>query len=77
VELEIFTLSGRMIKSFRSGDVPLGRNRRFLWDGRDLDGDRVAQGVYLYKITAKGRSGFGTQSSDTMTETFGKLIVLN
>ena len=77
VELQIFTLAGRMIKSFRADNMPVGRNRRFSWDGRDMDGDRVAQGVYIYKITAKGRLGAGMQSTDTMAEAFGKLIVLN
>jgi len=76
VQLQIFTLAGRLIKSFRSEDIPIGRNRRFLWDGRDLDGDRVAQGVYIYKIFVHGRSG-AINSSDAMAEAFGKLVVLN
>jgi len=77
VELQIFTLAGRLIKSFRAEDVTIGRNRRFVWDGRDMDGDRVAQGVYIYKITARGRSGNWAKSSDTMAEAFGKVVVLN
>ncbi len=77
VELQIFTLAGRLIKSFRAEDVTVGRNRRFVWDGRDMDGDRVAQGVYIYKITARGRSGNWAKSSDTRAEAFGKVVVLN
>ncbi len=77
VELQIFTLAGRMIKDFRADNLSMGKNRRFNWDGRDLDGDRIAQGVYLYKITAKGRLAANTGSADNMAEVFGKLILLN
>lgn len=77
VELQIFTLAGRLIKRFAAGDPSAGRNRLFLWDGRDDDGDRVAQGVYIYKLTAKGRVSGGGLSADNTAEAFGKLVVLN
>jgi hypothetical protein len=77
VELRIFTVAGRMIKDFRIEDLPVGRNRGFNWDGRDLDGDRVAEGVYIYKITAKGHLAVSGRSADNMAEAFGKLVLLN
>ncbi len=77
VEIDIFTLAGRKIKSFRSDNLPVGRNRLFHWDGRDFDGDRVAEGIYIYKVSAKGRLSASTGSADNMAETFGKLILLN
>lgn len=77
VELQIFTLAGRMIKRFSSDDPRVGRNRLFLWDGRDADGDRVAQGVYIYKLTASGPVSDGGSSTDNKAEAFGKLVVLN
>lgn len=77
VELQIFTLAGRLIKWFTAHDAGVGRNRLFLWDGRDADGDRVAQGVYIYKLTAKGRLGDNGFSADNTAEAFGKLVVLN
>ncbi|MEZ5358456.1 MAG: type IX secretion system sortase PorU [Candidatus Zixiibacteriota bacterium] len=76
-EVQIFTLAGRNIKTLRASNLTAGRNRAFLWDGRDLDGDRVAEGVYLYKITVKGRVIAGSASSDNLTEAFGKLVLLN
>lgn len=76
-ELQIFTLAGRNIKTLRTTNLTAGKNRRFLWNGRDLDGDRVAEGVYLYKITVKGRVIAGSASSDNMTEAFGKIVLLN
>ncbi len=52
--LEIYTVSGRKIFD---ADLPLtaGYNE-FRWDGRDVAGDRIANGTYLYKIVAKSAS---------------------
>jgi hypothetical protein len=77
LELEIFTLSGKKIKRFRVEDPPVGRNRLFYWDGRDADGDRIAQGVYIYKMTARGNVGLTGSSADNIAEAFGKLVLLN
>ncbi len=77
VDLEIFTLSGKRIKSFRLDNPPVGRNRLFFWDGRDADGDRIAQGVYIYKLTARGKAGISGTSTDNIAEAFGKLVLLN
>ncbi|MFH1699925.1 MAG: type IX secretion system sortase PorU [Candidatus Zixiibacteriota bacterium] len=76
-ELRIFTLAGRQIKKLRESDLNSGRNRRFFWDGRDLDGDRIAEGVYLYKISIKGKVFSSGRNTDNLTEAFGKLILLN
>jgi hypothetical protein len=77
VELQIFTLSGRIIRNLSSDNLQFGRNRQFYWDGRDFDGDRVAEGVYIYKITARGNAAMGSKSSDNRAEAFGKLVLLN
>lgn len=51
VELRIFTPAGRRLAEFvAKGDQ--GYNRIY-WDGRDEDGDVVANGVYLYRVTAR------------------------
>ncbi len=71
VKLELFTLSGRRIKEFRTGGVPSGYNEFFTWDGRDADLDRVATGVYIYKLTAVA------EDNSEAVESFGKIIVLN
>lgn len=76
-ELKIFTLAGRRIKTLRDTDLNSGRNRRFFWNGHDLDGDRIAEGVYLYKITVKGRVYSSGRNTDNLTEVFGKLVLLN
>lgn len=76
-ELQIFTLAGRLIKRIRASDLSVGRNRAFAWNGRDLDGDRVAEGVYLYRLAAKGMITPGAGSTDILTEAFGKLVLIN
>jgi hypothetical protein len=51
IELRIFTVAGKKLATF----VTKGENgyNRIYWNGRDADGDEVANGVYLYRITAK------------------------
>ncbi len=51
VSVSIYTISGKMIYK-RETTCESGFNR-ILWDGKDLDGDRIANGVYLYKIIAE------------------------
>ena len=51
LKIRIFTIAGRLIKQFtlHSSDLNYDFNRIY-WDGRDADGDIIANGVYLYKI---------------------------
>lgn len=51
LSIKIFTLAGRLIKQFPAEYVNTGFHR-FYWNGKDQDGDRLANGVYLAKITA-------------------------
>lgn len=56
-KVTVFTLSGRKIWS-AAGSARANDNA-ISWDGRDADGDPVANGLYLYKIevrTAEGRT---------------------
>ena len=48
VKIRIYTVRGRLIQELEGTARP-GFNKIF-WDGRDRDGDLVANGVYLYKI---------------------------
>lgn len=73
--LEIFTLSGRKIKSMERMDLLAdnypNNNVSIGWDGRDMVGDRVATGVYIYKATAVPQSG------GRAVESFGKVVLVN
>ena len=52
VRVEIFTLTGRIIKLI-SKTINTSGNRSYEveWDGRDEFGDKVAKGVYLYRLS--------------------------
>jgi len=73
VNLEIFTLSGKRIFNYgnRTNIIPADYHEFYSWNGRDADGDRVATGVYIYKVTAF------SQQSDDVVESFGKVVVIN
>ena len=56
VVLKIFTVSGRLIHKIEQQQTSAGFQQIF-WDGKDKDGDSLANGVYLYKVivTANGK----------------------
>ncbi len=72
LSVEIFTLSGKKIKSFNdfSRRNP-GYYDDIVWYGKDFDRYRVATGVYIYKATAVG------ENDGTVTESFGKIVIIN
>ncbi|MBE0645437.1 MAG: hypothetical protein IH600_15240 [Bacteroidetes bacterium] len=49
--VKIYTVAGRLIREIESaaGELRIGFNR-IAWDGRDADGDALANGVYFYKL---------------------------
>lgn len=70
VKLEIFTTSGKLVKSIDKIIVTDGFiSRDVKWDGRDDFGDRIGKGVYIYKLSL--RSGNGAT-----TEKIEKLVIL-
>ncbi|MEO1449128.1 MAG: FlgD immunoglobulin-like domain containing protein, partial [Bacteroidota bacterium] len=56
-QIQIYTISGKMVRNIdlkELGDVHIGRNiTRFAWDGTDEYGDRLANGVYLYRVVTQ------------------------
>ncbi|MFA5011727.1 MAG: C25 family cysteine peptidase [Ignavibacteria bacterium] len=50
--IKIYTAAGRVIKEI---NVPAGIGfNQIQWDGRDGDGDYIANGVYFYRVVFKG-----------------------
>ncbi|MEO0070650.1 MAG: C25 family cysteine peptidase [candidate division WOR-3 bacterium] len=51
VSIKIFTISGRLVRILGPKECQFGYNQ-MEWDGKDKDGNRLSNGVYLYKIDA-------------------------
>ncbi len=69
VEIRIYTLSGKLINKIER----FGLTGNFIaieWDGRDIDGDEIANGVYIYKVIVK------TFDGSKKVESLGKLVVM-
>ena len=47
-KIKIYTVAGRLIKEIDAHAI-VGFNSIY-WDGRDGDGDNIANGIYLYKL---------------------------
>jgi len=55
VVIEVFTISGRKLVEI-AGSASVGENS-VIWEGLDAEGDRVANGLYVYRITATDFEG--------------------
>lgn len=53
VEIRIFTVSGRHIRTLREVERGVANYREIRWDGRDFKGEEVANGVYFARLKAK------------------------
>lgn len=55
--IQIMTVTGRIVREITQdelGPIRIGRNiSEYAWDGRDEFGDQLANGVYLYRVTAR------------------------
>ena len=70
VKLEIFTVSGKLVKSINQVVVSEGYiSRDIRWNGRDDYGDRIGKGVYVYKLKVRSRNG-------SVSEKYEKLVIL-
>lgn len=71
VQLQIFTVSGKLVKNYSKYIHAEGyRSDPIEWDGRDDFGDRVARGVYIYRLKVKNSRGESAEQVE-------KLVVLN
>jgi len=58
VKIEIFTVSGKLIKTISQTINTIGnRSNEIEWDGRDDFGQKVGRGVYVYRLRVKTTDG--------------------
>lgn len=70
VQIQVFTVSGKIVKTLETTfQNSTARSTPINWDGRDEFGDKLARGVYVYRV--KVRTGDGKTA-----EKFEKLVIL-
>ncbi|MCB0642520.1 MAG: type IX secretion system sortase PorU, partial [Phaeodactylibacter sp.] len=78
VMIQIYTVSGRLVKTIQERIIPQGSRLSLgdciSWDGRDDFGDRLAKGVYLYRVQVRA-AGIGLESLEGESD-FEKLVIL-
>ena len=74
VQIQIFTVSGRLVKTIEDQVFHDGGISKLMWDGRDDFGDRLGKGVYVYKV--KVRPTENEQLANTTESDFEKLVIL-
>jgi hypothetical protein len=70
VGIDVFTVGGRLLRSIEGFGAPAGANQVY-WDGRDAQGDELANGVYLIRIHATSEAYRGDRA-----EAIGRAVVM-
>jgi Peptidase family C25/FlgD Ig-like domain len=85
MKIQILTMTGKVVKEITNADlgtVRIGTQRsEYKWDGTDEYGDKLANGVYLYKVTAKKADGSNYENFENNTDVYfkngiGKLVIM-
>ena len=92
LRIQILTITGKIIKEINKnelGTIHIGNNiTEYKWDGTDMYGDKVANGVYLYtvitnlhgnqlgKYTPNDGSGNDTNTDHFFNSGYGKMYLM-
>lgn len=82
--IQIMTITGKVIREITRaelGNLHIGRNiTEYAWDGRDNFGDRLANGVYLYRVITRlngEKIDLNNSGADSyFTKEFGKMVLM-
>ena len=82
--IQIMTVSGKVVREIKReelGYIHVGRNiTEYSWNGTDEFGDRLANGVYLYRVVARlnGEKIENRKSAadDYFTKEIGKMVII-
>jgi hypothetical protein len=84
-KIQIMTVAGKIVREITQneiGQLKIGTHLSdYVWDGTDEYGDKLANGVYLYRIISKKADGKTYESYDNGTNKFfengfGKLVIV-
>ena len=82
--IQIMTITGKVVKEITRndlGNIHIGRNiTEYAWDGRDEFGDKLGNGVYLYRVITRS-NGDAVEKSATDADSFfkkgiGKMVIM-
>lgn len=82
--IQIMTITGKVVREITRnelGNIHIGRNiTSYAWDGRDDFGDKLANGVYLYRVITR-HNGQAIEKRETDADSFfkkgiGKLVIM-
>lgn len=82
--IQIMTITGKVVKTIQRdelGPLHVGRNiTEYAWDGKDDFGDKLANGVYLYKVQTKINGQTiehkSTEADNFFTKELGKMVIM-
>lgn len=84
-KIQIMTVSGKVVREITQdelGALKIGTHMTdFVWNGTDEYGDKLANGVYLYRVLAQKSDGTAFDKYDTGTDAMfkkgiGKLVIV-
>ncbi|MDF2454420.1 MAG: hypothetical protein K0R51_413 [Cytophagaceae bacterium] len=84
VKIQIMTVSGKVVREIfkdELGSIHIGDNiTDYAWDGRDEYGDKLANGVYIYRVIIKNQNDKfehrETSGDKAFKKGYGKLYIL-
>jgi flagellar hook assembly protein FlgD len=84
LKIQIMTVSGKVVREITKselGPINIGNNvSQYSWDGTDEYGDKLANGVYLYRVIIKDSSinyeHASTAGDQAFHKGFGKIYIL-
>jgi hypothetical protein len=87
IRIQILTVSGKVVKEITKdelGPIHIGRNiTEYKWDGTDMYGQKLANGVYLYRVLTNldGKSleqykAKGDKTDKFFNKGYGKMVLL-
>lgn len=83
-KIRIMTISGKVVREITQdqlGTIRIGRNiTEYAWDGKDEFGDRLANGIYFYKVFT-GIEGESIEKKETQADQYfkkgyGKMVLI-
>jgi hypothetical protein len=85
IKIQIMTVSGKIVREINKdelGHLNIGNNlSEFRWDGTDMYGDRLANGVYFYQVKIENNDGSSIKKKYNITDNmfknnFGKIYLM-